>query len=201
MPPRTIHLLTSRNSSAQRAHFAIFIPATATPNQGTLIQAVGAPMTGYILEFERNYNPATDSLERYTLFPLGEVDSAHIVDAEDGVKSSDASPRDEIERVAASIPTPGISENFLVPVNDVRLFFALGVFVFCSGWFHLTVTFRSAIRDARSGRWGLSGILLEKGISVLRRSRLFSRSGIRRLMGLGSSLRCDGGVRFSASLG
>lgn len=88
-------------------------------------------MTGYILEFKRNYNSATDSLERYTLFPLGDVDSAHIVDAEDGVKSSDASPRDEIEEVAASIPTPGISENFLAPVNDVRLFCPWDFVFFC----------------------------------------------------------------------
>lgn len=128
MPPRTIYLVTSRNSPAQRAHFAVFIPTAAQPNQGTLIQAIGAPMTGYILEFKRNYNPATDSLERYTLFPLGEVDSSHIVDSEDGVKSSDASPWDEIEKVAALIPTPGISENFLAPVNVVR---SLSPFVFC----------------------------------------------------------------------
>jgi hypothetical protein len=35
------------------------------------------------------------------------------------VKKADANPRGDIEVVASQIPTPGISENFLAPVNDV----------------------------------------------------------------------------------
>lgn len=119
MPPRTIYLITSRNAASQRAHFAIFVPSETNPDKGTLIQAVGAPMTGYILEFKRNYCPSEDSLERHTLFPIGEVDSSHIVDSTDGTKTSDATPTDDIEVAAAQIPTPGISDNFLAPVNDV----------------------------------------------------------------------------------
>lgn len=122
MASRTIYLVTSRNVPSQRAHFAIFVPSKTLPDQGTLIQAVGAPMTGYILEFKRNYSPFEDSLERYTLFPIGEVDSSHIADPLDEKKTSDATPRDNIEAAATQIPTPGLSDNFLAPVNDVCFF-------------------------------------------------------------------------------
>ena len=121
MTRRTIHLIASRNAEAQRAHFAIFVPAERAPEQGTLIEAVGAPMAGYMLEFRRNYSPPNDSVENYEIIPIGEIDSANIVDDESGVKSADANPRGDIEVVAAQIPTPGISENFLAPVNEVSI--------------------------------------------------------------------------------
>lgn len=124
LPPmtrRTIHLIASRNAEAQRAHFAIFVPSEKGPEQGTLIEAVGAPMAGYMLEFKRNYSPPNDSVENYEIIPIGEIDSANIVDDESGVKSADVDPRGDIEVVAAQIPTPGINENFLTPVNEVCL--------------------------------------------------------------------------------
>lgn len=75
-------------------------------------------MMGYILEFKRNYS-FVDSAERYITVPIGDIDSANIVDSTDGVKSSDSMPRGNIEIVASQVPTPGMSENFLAPVNDV----------------------------------------------------------------------------------
>jgi hypothetical protein len=120
MPSRLIYLITSRNVKAQRSHFAIFVPAAEQPDRGTLIQAVGAPMTGYILEFKRNYSPKDDSTEKYEMIEIGHVDSENIVDSTSGVKESDGIPKDNLEIVASQIPTPGMSENFLAPVNDVR---------------------------------------------------------------------------------
>jgi len=121
MSMRTIYLIASRNASSQRAHFAIFVPANENPDRGTLIQAIGAPMTGYVLEFKRNHEPKEDSLEKYTMIEIGHVDSTDIVDSTSGVKSSDGIPKGKIEIVASQIPTPGISDNFLAPVNDVGL--------------------------------------------------------------------------------
>ncbi|KAJ5291056.1 hypothetical protein N7478_000307 [Penicillium angulare] len=118
MTTRTISLITSRNSETQRAHFAIFVPTAQDHENGTLIQAVGAPMVGYFLEFKRNYSPA-DSIEKYTVFPIGEIDSGSIVDPTPGLKTSDSDPIGIIEVAATEIPTPGISENFLAPVNDI----------------------------------------------------------------------------------
>ncbi|KAJ5085491.1 hypothetical protein N7532_010262 [Penicillium argentinense] len=118
MTARTIYLITSRNAEVQRAHFAIFVPSAAQPDQGTLIEAVGAPMTGYTLEFKRNYSPINDTQEHYSMIPIGDVDSEHILDATTDVKSSDNEPRDNLEIAAAQVPTPGLSENFLAPVND-----------------------------------------------------------------------------------
>lgn len=103
-------------------HFAIFIPSPTSPNagRGTLINVVGAPMAGYKLEFERNHVPASrQHYQHYELFPIGEVNVQHIVDSEDEVHSVDDSPRGEIEIVATQVKQPGISENFLAPVNDV----------------------------------------------------------------------------------
>ncbi|KAJ5765649.1 hypothetical protein N7520_005208 [Penicillium odoratum] len=117
MSPRTIYLIKSRDSAAQRAHFAIYVPSEEDDNRGTLIQATGSPKSGYFLEFKRNYSPA-DSIERYNIFPIGEVDSGHIVDPVPGVNSSDSTPRGDIEVAAKEVPTPGISENFLAPVNN-----------------------------------------------------------------------------------
>lgn len=118
MASRTISLISSRDSEAQRAHFAVFVPQETDNDHGTLIQAVGAPLMGYFLEFKRNYSP-TDSTEKYTIFPIGEVDSVNIVDSTTSAKTSDSIPQDKIEEVAAQVAPPGISENFLTPVTDV----------------------------------------------------------------------------------
>ncbi|KAJ5675045.1 uncharacterized protein N7477_004979 [Penicillium maclennaniae] len=119
MSPRNIFLISSRNTEAQRSHFAIFVPAAEHPDRGTLIQAVGAPMTGYVLELKRNYAPKDDSTEKYRMIEIGHVDSTKIIDSSSGVKESDGIPRGEIEFAASEIPTPGIGDNYLAPVNDI----------------------------------------------------------------------------------
>ncbi|KAJ5585838.1 hypothetical protein N7450_005625 [Penicillium hetheringtonii] len=118
MTARPIYLISSRNAEFQRAHFAIFVPATTEPEQGTLIQAVGAPMTGYHLEFKRNYSPVNDTQEHFSLTRLGEIDTENIVDPSTDIKSTDFEPQGNIEIAASQISPPGISENFLAPVND-----------------------------------------------------------------------------------
>lgn len=76
-------------------------------------------MAGYMLEFKRNHTPASSN-EPYALFPIGQADSTHIVDFPDEDKESrDSDPRGDVEVVAARVPTPGVSENFMAPVNDV----------------------------------------------------------------------------------
>lgn len=120
MSPRAIYLIASRNAEAQRAHFAIFVPAAGQTDRGSLIQAIGAPMTGYILEFKRNHSPSEDSTEKYTMIEIGHVESENIVDSTSTAKCSDGIPKGNLEIAASQIPTPGISDNFLAPVNDVR---------------------------------------------------------------------------------
>lgn len=132
MPTRTIYLTKSRTSRSQRAHFAIFVPSPSNPSKGTLINAVGAPMAGYMLEFKRNDCPETTQQGHCEFFSIGEVDSSHIVDAaEDGVASTDSEPRGKLEMAAARVRTPGVSENFMAPVNDVSFYLSLSI---CLGW-------------------------------------------------------------------
>lgn len=130
MASRTIHLISFRNISSQRAHFAIFVPSAADPKRGTLIHAVGAPMAGYILEFKRNYSPALTQ-RRHETFPIGQVHSSNIVDSTDTAMTKDSTPRGNVEIAASQVPTPGISQNFMAPINDVSssltTFFLLAV--------------------------------------------------------------------------
>lgn len=118
MTPRKIYLIKSRNASFQRAHFSIFVPSQTNSELGTLINIVGAPMAGYKLEFERNHIPA--SRQSYEIFPLADVDSSNIVDSTTDEHSIDDIPRGNIEIAATQVAPPGMSENFLAPVNDVR---------------------------------------------------------------------------------
>lgn len=116
---RNIFLIVARNAPSQRAHFAIFIPSASDPERGTLINAVGAPMVGYKLEFERIYSPALRH-QPYEMISIGRDDSSNVIDYTDPVTSIDSEPRDNIQRAAAEIPPPRISQNFIAPVNDVR---------------------------------------------------------------------------------
>jgi hypothetical protein len=118
MATRTIYLISFRNAPSQRAHFSIFVPSAAEPKRGTLIHAVGAPMAGYILEFKRNYSPDLTQ-QRHETFAIGQVYSSNIVDSIGIAITKDSTPRDNIEIAASQVPTPGISQNFMAPVNDV----------------------------------------------------------------------------------
>jgi hypothetical protein len=118
MATRTLQLISSRNSPKQRAHFAIFVPSAANPDSGTLIQVVGAPMVGYMLEFKRNYSP-TMTQEPHEIYPIGEVFADNILESTDSGCRIDNKPRDKLAFEAAKVPPPRISENFRAPVNNV----------------------------------------------------------------------------------
>lgn len=73
---RTVYLIAFTYSSTQRRHFGLLIPKLENGEEsntdGTLIHAVGAPMTGFNLEFKRSYNHET-SRTRHELYNLGTV--------------------------------------------------------------------------------------------------------------------------------
>lgn len=52
-------------------------------------------------------------------WPIGQVDSFHIVDWPSGVRATDTNPKGDLELAAIQVPAPGISENFMAPVNGV----------------------------------------------------------------------------------
>ncbi|ELR09973.1 hypothetical protein VC83_06375 [Pseudogymnoascus destructans] len=74
-------------------------------------------MAGYMLEFKRNYSP-TMTQERHEMYPIGEVFAANIIESTSNDRSRDNKPRDKLEREAAQVAPPRISENFRAPVND-----------------------------------------------------------------------------------
>ncbi|KAJ0415297.1 hypothetical protein BJY00DRAFT_317938 [Aspergillus carlsbadensis] len=118
MTPRPISLLLLRQSPSQRAHFAIFVPSLTNPDLGSLINVVGARMMGYKHVFERGYRLSLET-QSYEVVPLGYIDSRHIVDSPpDAARSTDDEPKGDIELAAAELPAPGVSENFIAPVNE-----------------------------------------------------------------------------------
>ncbi|KOS46005.1 hypothetical protein ACN38_g3078 [Penicillium nordicum] len=74
-------------------------------------------MAGYVLEFKRNYDPSLEPHDQ--MFPIGQVHSSDIVDSPDAAPSIGSTPRGKIELAATQIPTPGINQNFMAPVNDI----------------------------------------------------------------------------------
>jgi len=81
-------------------------------------------MAGYRLEFKRNYCPEASN-QPHTVTNIGQVYASHIVDSTSGLQSIDDRPNGNIELVAAQVPPPRISENFLQPVNDVSSKFSV----------------------------------------------------------------------------
>lgn len=82
-----------------------------------MIHAVGNPMSGFHLEFKRQYSPE-ETNKHYESFQIGQIHSQHVQDW-DGQAMDDYVPRGNIEQVARQIPLPEQSNNFLAPINDV----------------------------------------------------------------------------------
>jgi len=114
------------------AHWSLWLPTTRNSNLGKRIHAVGDAGSGFQFVVDRNYDLAL-SEEGYPghVLPLAEMDEGNVVDDvpdQSPVRESAASmsdpeeglvgtgdgtlllrPRDRIEEVASSIPTPGKS--------------------------------------------------------------------------------------------
>ena len=113
-----IFLISFRGMVKQRAHFAIFVPSRANTEVGTMIHVVGAPMAGFKLEFKRNYSPAATK-QKHEIFRIGSVEQNHIQEHAGTERSTDDTPKGDMERVASQLPPPKKSHNFLAPVNNV----------------------------------------------------------------------------------
>ncbi|TVY43213.1 hypothetical protein LSUB1_G001933 [Lachnellula subtilissima] len=113
---RQINLLVypTRGSKGNgtRAHWALFIPSSTSSTQGTLIQVLGTPFTGYELEFKRGYE-LDDVKEKFsTFFPRrGGGDPCWGRRGE----GTDILARDEVEREAKKVEVPGVSREPLNP--------------------------------------------------------------------------------------
>ncbi|PVI04890.1 hypothetical protein DM02DRAFT_725567 [Periconia macrospinosa] len=106
--PRNIHLLVY-NSPIFPAHWALWIPSTAKPDVGKIINAEGDAANGFEIAFERNFDLAASG-RRHQVILLGQVLDEHVVDVEgDGSQSTDTTARDYMEQVALSVPAPGPS--------------------------------------------------------------------------------------------
>jgi hypothetical protein len=118
MATRTLYLARYPKVTG-RAHLAIFVPSAADAEVGTLIHVVGAPMMGFQLVFKRNY-PPHDPQEACQTVPIGEIDSAYIAEDPPHItRSIDDAPKDRIEQVASQCPPPGVSKDFMAPINEV----------------------------------------------------------------------------------
>lgn len=119
MSTRTVYLIAYRNTSQQRAHFAIWVPYKDNGTVGTQIHVVGTPMSGYQLEFKRVWDPYSDP-EKKEIFAIGQIDTALLHDWAGTQLVRDATPMGNLEMVASQVPPPRANQNFMAPVNDVR---------------------------------------------------------------------------------
>ena len=131
MAYRCVYLAKYRTSASQRAHFAIFIPnATddgrdltqgfrSTSCTGTIIHVVGEPlMSGYALEFKRNYECSTSHDLQEMVF-LGNVDSTNVYDPSSTKPVRETHPRATLEREATTISPPPRGQNIRAPIDGV----------------------------------------------------------------------------------
>jgi hypothetical protein len=108
--PRSIYIVVYA-SPLFPAHWAVWIPSLAGPDIGKRIHVSGDVHKGFEHGFERNYNLAGTG-RAHTLIPIGEVGEDYVTDTPlDGQLSVDRIPRDQLERVALTIPAPGPSMN------------------------------------------------------------------------------------------
>lgn len=130
---RTAYLAVYSRGPRQRAHFSIFIPdesanardlsndTSPEPAMGTVIHVVGEPvMSGYALEFKRNYN-CKGSRELQKMLSLGYVDGNDVTNFSTSGFSRDSIPRSTLERVAAQVPPPPGGQNVRAPIDGVSL--------------------------------------------------------------------------------
>tara|TARA_R110002003_G_scaffold214_40_gene16331 strand:- start:8484 stop:9047 length:564 start_codon:yes stop_codon:yes gene_type:complete len=178
MSNRTIFLIIYRGQTGQRAHFGIWVPYEEDGEEGTVIHVVGAPMAGFSLEFKRRYSPK-ETARRPELVPLGSVNAQYVHKFE-GNRGSDTTPQGNLEQVAAQVPPPRASANFLAPVNDVSTKGS----VECE----ITNAFRQRTADARSGLWIMSVDSLAFTTSTNQRYRQCNRNETHLMLALAYGL-------------
>ena len=130
-------------------------------------------MMGFHLEFERGYDPSANP-QKKEIFEIEHIGSGRVHDWT-GDKCIDSTPRSDLEVIASQIPPPRKSENFMAPVNEVRIKHG--------DWVYIANGYRRQIEGARSGP-RISSVdlsLLSIWTALLR--RLFSLNGIRPPMG------------------
>ncbi|CAK4034525.1 Hypothetical predicted protein [Lecanosticta acicola] len=125
-----VYLAISRPAASQRAHFAIFVPDFASRHldpsregKGLLIHVVGAPMVGFQHEIAKGHSCAEAKRE---CVKLGEVNCGGGGGGGEEERVAGGEEEEEelllllLERIALGIRPPGISGNFLGPVDGVK---------------------------------------------------------------------------------
>jgi hypothetical protein len=114
----TLFLVSFRQIARERAHFAIFVPIDDGGERGTLIHVVGTPVSGFTLQFERNWRPSMTN-RHFERVELGAVLVTNISNYADGSRFTDDRPQGRLETEATRVQPPGISQSILAPVDGV----------------------------------------------------------------------------------
>ncbi|CAG9955540.1 unnamed protein product [Clonostachys rosea f. rosea IK726] len=131
MSNRSMYLAKYRNTTTQRAHFAIFIPNAeydraglsqdyrSSPCKGTKIHVVGEPMlAGFQLEIKHNYECDT-SQDLNELVHIGHVNPDHVhIPSSSKFREGD-NPHGRLESEALKVPPPPNGQNIRAPIDGV----------------------------------------------------------------------------------
>lgn len=113
--PRDLYLVAFKGAPGSRSHFALWIPIAANSGVGKIINVVGSPQTGFVYQFKRQDDLANTKQNTDGPFLLGAVPDAAVVD---GSKSEDATPTDQLERIARGTHLPVTSAELPTSVSS-----------------------------------------------------------------------------------
>ncbi|OAX82367.1 hypothetical protein ACJ72_03284 [Emergomyces africanus] len=103
------------SNGPRSAHWAIFVPEAGNPQnpqKGKLIHVTGNPVTGFFLQFKRNYD-FTQTRTAHEIIPLTEIDERLVSNPQstNAPPTNDTTARDQLESVATVVNPPGRSPN------------------------------------------------------------------------------------------
>ncbi|GMG42854.1 unnamed protein product [Aspergillus oryzae var. brunneus] len=106
--------LISKESGASVITWPTRLPSTISAHPQELLPTspgTQMPTTGFLLEFKRNYDFATED-RKYQIMPLVDVEERYVADTVgDGKMSCDTTARDRLESVATVVKPPGPSRE------------------------------------------------------------------------------------------
>jgi hypothetical protein len=128
---RKIFLLKYPAPPKQRGHFAIWVPSDGNRNIGKIVQVLGTPFTGFVLDIQRDFDLGK-AQPKPVVIELGSIADEH--DADDNIRhlpDTEAAAVGKLESVARTVTPPGPSKNPLIADSVGSKFCSLEVLGSC----------------------------------------------------------------------
>ncbi|KAF2225527.1 hypothetical protein BDZ85DRAFT_316700 [Elsinoe ampelina] len=127
-----LYLAKYQPTPSQRRHFGVFIPYPShahhdpndktTPILGCQMHVIGNPMSGFVHEFKRAFNPFAEGEKCEKLVLLGYINGSLCSDGHNGGGEvvRERVPRSGVEREAVGVEAPRGGQDVLERVDGVK---------------------------------------------------------------------------------